>query len=219
MTKEKWKPIKGYTNFYQVSNLGNVRSIDRIIHQIAFGGSLAKRTIKGRNMILAKDKDGYIRLDLSKNGKAIHKQVHRLVANAFVSNPKNKPCVNHKDGNKTNNNANNLEWTTVKENTHHAAKNGIHANMRQGKKLSLPQRKELANRFSKGENRTKLAQEYNINVSYIYDILKTLGTWKNTKRKTWKQRDKKNDASRRQDPSYRPRESRDDQLPCWSWNH
>lgn len=67
-----------------------------------------------------KDNAGYVLVCLSKNNKTVHRRVHRLVAQAFIKNPNNWPVVNHKDGNKSNNNVNNLEWCTEKYNAKHA---------------------------------------------------------------------------------------------------
>ena len=79
-------------------------------------------SLKGNNIKELKpfkDKDGYYRVNLYKKGKRKHILVHRLVAQAFISNPNNKPCVNHIDENKTNNCVSNLEWMTCKENTNY----------------------------------------------------------------------------------------------------
>ena len=72
-----------------------------------------------------RDRKGYLSVDLYENSKRKTERVHRLVAEAFVPNPDNKPYVNHKDGNKHNNNASNLEWVTSKENCRHAWNNGL----------------------------------------------------------------------------------------------
>ena len=77
-----------------------------------------------KNMVLQKTPRGYISINLYKNGKSKRMSVHRLVAKAFIPNPKNKPYINHKDANRSNNIISNLEWCTPKENTQHSIKNG-----------------------------------------------------------------------------------------------
>ena len=95
MKKEYWKPVVGYEGHYQVSNFGRVKSIK-------FGKEII---LKPR-----KDKCGYYSVVLYKNGIVKKYYVHRLVAEAFIPNPNNLPCVNHKDENKLNNSVDNLEW-------------------------------------------------------------------------------------------------------------
>lgn len=104
--EEIWKDIKGYEGLYQVSNLGKVRSMDR---WVAHKGN-SKVFVVGKLIKLQTKKNGYIRVDLSKNHKHKHYAVHRLVAQAFIPNPDNLPQVNHKDEDKTNNRVDNLEW-------------------------------------------------------------------------------------------------------------
>ena len=99
MEKELWKPIKGYEGLYEVSNLGNVRSLNY------------NHTGKMQLLKQVPNKKGYLRVTLSP--PKINKQVHRLVAEAFLSNPDNLPCINHKDCNPANNNVNNIEYCTV----------------------------------------------------------------------------------------------------------
>lgn len=105
--EEKWKDIRGYEGIYQVSNLGNVKKIRFINNRCNF----KKESIRKLNI-----RNGYYIIQLSKNGSRKSYQVHRLVAQAFISNPENKPFINHKDYNPLNNNVNNLEWCTQKEN-------------------------------------------------------------------------------------------------------
>ena len=111
---ELWKDIKNYEGLYQVSNLGNVKSVDRYVY--AGDNSNHKyQHIKERNLKLSGG-DKYIQVSLCKNGKIKAFLVHRLVAEAFIPNPDNLPCINHKDENPKNNQAENLEWCTYKYN-------------------------------------------------------------------------------------------------------
>lgn len=112
-----WKPISGYEGFYEVSNSGQIRSLD--MYLTCRGG--AKRLQKGRVKPLHKNNRGYITVNLCKNQIVKRELVHRLVADAFVDNMENKPQVNHIDGNISNNNASNLEWVTDNENKSHSS--------------------------------------------------------------------------------------------------
>lgn len=116
--KEIWKDIKGYEGYYHVSNLGRVRSLDRYVATV--GNSSGQRLIKGKlkeqNDWNAKNGGSYYAVILSKNNISVRYAVHRLVAEAFIPNPDNLPCINHKDENKHNNNVDNLEWCTVEYN-------------------------------------------------------------------------------------------------------
>ena len=115
--KEVWKDIEGYEGYYQVSNLGQVRSLDRTI---PFRGG--EKKLEG--MILKqKLNKGYNMVGISMGGKQKGKLTSRLVAKAFIDNPENKPEVNHIDENKQNNRVENLEWVTAKENANHGTRN------------------------------------------------------------------------------------------------
>ena len=116
---ENWKAIAGYEGYYEVSNLGNVRSIP---HEVCTKGGV-KRMSPGRNLIQKKARNGYMRVHLSKEGEARYHAVHRLVATAFVFNPDNLKQVNHKDENKANNQAENLEWCTRSYNCKYGHRN------------------------------------------------------------------------------------------------
>lgn len=119
---EIWKTLDGiieYGTFYEVSNFGNVRSIDRVTKYS--DGRIAK--FKGRILKGAKDKDGYKQVNLCKNGKCNSFQVHRLVALAFIPNPNNFSEINHKDECKDNNCILNLEWCDRKYNCNYGTRN------------------------------------------------------------------------------------------------
>ena len=106
-TKEIWKDITGYEGLYKVSNLGMVKSLERKVWN-------GKGYIIVRERILkpGKDKGGYLKVHLCKDGKAKSILLHRLVADEFIDNIDNLPQINHKDENPSNNNVNNLEWCT-----------------------------------------------------------------------------------------------------------
>lgn len=116
---EIWKDIAGYENLYQVSNLGRVRSLDRILNHWRGG----KRLRKGCVIKTADFKNGYKYVTLCKDGKLKKYLVHRLVAFMFLQNPNNYPCVNHKDENPSNNNVDNLEWCTQRYNINYGTRN------------------------------------------------------------------------------------------------
>lgn len=118
---EIWKPIYGFPH-YEVSNKGRVRSLDRYSYH-----PQGRRLIKGKILEGGIDSYGYhiVLLYFSSGGNRWTAKVHRLVAEAFIPNPENKPEVNHKDGNKLNNHVDNLEWVTSSENIQHAFEKGL----------------------------------------------------------------------------------------------
>lgn len=121
---EIWKPIMGYEGFFEVSNLGRVRSLDRYDN--------LKHFRKGGLKKLSKDKDGYLKVGLFKDGKQKLYFVHRLVAQAFLPNPNNQPQVNHKNEKKDCNIVSNLEWCDGTYNQNYGT-----INNRRGKSLSV----------------------------------------------------------------------------------
>lgn len=116
---EEWKDITNYENLYQISNLGRVRSVDRLIKQYGHKRQY-ERLMKGKILKLHKQNGGYMLATLTKDGKEKKMLVHRLVAQEFIPNPQNKEQVNHIDGNKQNNCIDNLEWCTQSENVKHS---------------------------------------------------------------------------------------------------
>ena len=112
---EIWKDVSEYEGFYQVSNKGNVRSLDR--------RDLRGHRRGGRMLKPIYDKGGYSRVDLCKNGVLKRKTIHRLVAETFLPNPNDLPQVNHRDEVKDNNNVENLEWCDARYNSNHGTRN------------------------------------------------------------------------------------------------
>lgn len=120
VNQEIWKDIKDYEGSYQISNLGRVKSLSKTLwNGVGYFES------KERILVPGKDKDGYLQVGLYKNKKRKSFKIHRLVGQHFILNEENKPEINHKDGDKQNNNVNNLEWVTSSENSTHAYKAGL----------------------------------------------------------------------------------------------
>ena len=124
-SEEIRKPVRNYEKAYEISNFGNVRSLDRLCNdgRIHYGVPLKSQM----------DRKGYLYVILSKDGKSKHHKIHRLVADAFIYNKDYKPQVNHKNEIKTDNHVSNLEWCTNKENTNYGTRTE-----RMAKKRSKP---------------------------------------------------------------------------------
>jgi len=126
MKKEIWKDIVGYEGLYQVSNLGRVRSKYDKYSRYGNKNNMQSKINDEYNILKPVDTGkGYLRVRLSKNKKISNKAVHRLVAQAFIPNERNKPFINHIDGNPSNNCVSNIEWCTPKENINHAITNNL----------------------------------------------------------------------------------------------
>ena len=119
---EIWKDIEGYEGLYQVSNQGNVKSLKR------------KYVLADKILIPRIDTDGYALVNLSKHNKKTTFKIHRLVAETFIPNPDNLPEINHKDENKLNNKADNLEWCDRKYNNTYGTRQNLYKVLPQNKK-------------------------------------------------------------------------------------
>ena len=168
--EEIWKDIKGYENIYQISNLGNVKALYR-----------NNKNVYSKEHYIKCEwcYNGYGRVTLTKDKKVKRFLVHRLVAMAFIPNPYSKPCVNHIDGNKRNNNVNNLEWCSYRENTIHAIENNlipheslvkrglIGANKRKKEVVMFDKHKNIIGKF---ESACEIEKRYNIDKSLISNV-------------------------------------------------
>lgn len=158
---EIWKPIIGYEGLYEVSNLGRVRSLDRIIKDSR--GVITHRL--GILLKLGNDKDGYKLASLS--GKT--HRVHRLVATSFLNNKNDYPQVNHKNGIKHDNRVTNLEWCSQSENIRHSIdKLGRKQSPHENRKVLLKRLED--GRIFKGFKTT--ARQLNINPGQLYNAIR-----------------------------------------------
>lgn len=122
--EEVWKPIPGYEGFYEVSDFGNIRRNETITEENSRYGKTRLVMHKARVLKPGKTKRGYLLVVLCRDDGRKSHVVHRLVASAFCKKVDGCEVVNHIDGNKTNNRAENLEWCTQKDNVHHAIRIG-----------------------------------------------------------------------------------------------
>jgi len=171
--QEIWKDIPGYEGLYKVSNLGNIKSLKRLfLHQ-------GKRLLQINERILKPlvYKKGYPMVGIFKDGVTKKAYIHRLVAQTFIPNPENKQQVNHKDGNKQNNTASNLEWCTQSENIQHAFKTGLNKSGEEHPFSKLTELSVLEIRSST-LNQRELSEAYGVQQSLISSI-KMRKIWKN----------------------------------------
>lgn len=131
---EIWKSVTGYEGYFEVSNLGNFRSKDRLVGYKRSG----LRNYPGKSLLTETIEEGYQRIVLMRDSIKKRFMCHRLVAQEFVPNPNNKPFVNHLNGIKSDNRSENLEWVTQSENEKHS--HSILGNSMKGKTYPKPVR-------------------------------------------------------------------------------
>lgn len=166
--KEVWEDIQEYEGFYQVSNLGRVRSLDRTVP--AKNGKI--KFCKGGIKAQSENSCGYLRVMLSKNKKNTHILVHRLVAAAFLENPDNHKQVNHINGNKKDNSIDNLEWISGLENIKHSIETGLRDLKGEKNSQSKLTKKDVIEIKKRLENETltAISKDYDISISVISKI-------------------------------------------------
>jgi hypothetical protein len=155
---EEWRWIPDYKNLYKISSIGRIMKCDP--------DTGAQEIYEGRTSCR-----GYVQTKLTKNGVTKTATIHRLVALAFVDNPESKKDVNHRDGNKTNNIVDNLEWTTEEENVMHGHRTGINPNSVTGRNkvievFNYNTRKKCFHKTIK-----ECSEEHNINYQVLRDHL------------------------------------------------
>lgn len=176
---EIWVDVKGYEGLYQVSDFGNVRTVEVIKpHNTNKSFTWVK---KSKLMKLTPTVKGYKRACFYKNGIRKMHSVHRLVASHFNEKGDNHTIVNHLDGNKANNHTDNLEWCTPKENSEHALNTGLqkHGEETRFSKLSKKEVLQMIQLKKEGVRNCDLARMFNVNKTTIRDIV-TGRSWNRT---------------------------------------
>lgn len=178
--EEIWKDIENYEGFYQVSNLGRVKSMERIVN----AGAGGKRIVKERIMKQGYNQGGYLSATLSKNFISKTTSTQRLVAKAFIPNPENKAEVNHINCIRDDNRVSNLEWNTKSENIRHSFQFGKNRNNGENSNRALLtnlQVSEIRGKYTYGRNgcekgshivdKKMICEEYNISINVLRPIL------------------------------------------------
>jgi|WetSurMetagenome_2_1015567.scaffolds.fasta_scaffold22974_8 hypothetical protein len=171
--KDIWKDIPGYEGMYQCSNYGLIQSFDRYIPSAIKYQDRVKR--KGKIIKPFFDRYGYLKLILYKNGIKKNVTIHRLVALSFISNPENKPQVNHINGIKSDNYVNNLEWVSNIDNIKHGVANKLfqYGLNHHFATLTTQELIDIKNKYiPRIYSSRKLAKEYNVSKTLILYIIK-----------------------------------------------
>lgn len=177
---EEWADIDGYEGIYQVSSLGNVRSLDRVISSGARRKGQLIKLQKGpkAKRKAGKDRDAYLQVTLAKNWKQKTFLIHRLVAAAFLPAVEGKDVVNHINGDKTDNRLENLEWCTYKENMEHASGTGLMSfgDDHHTAKLTASKARAIRSLHSEGRTYASLSREYGVSPKSIMNVVNNR-TW------------------------------------------
>lgn len=164
MEKEIWKDIDGYNGVYKISNLGRVKSYNRYKD-----GIIMKQT---------KASHGYYTVKLYKNKKSTCYNIHRLIAEHFIENPNNHPCVLHKDDNKENNNIKNLRWGSYSDNMKDKINNFGIKSVRHNKALNKKDVLKIRHMYKSNKiSQKKLGDMFGVTQQAIWHIVNN-NTWK-----------------------------------------
>jgi hypothetical protein len=178
---EKWLWVTGYEGFYQVNNKGDIKSLERLVDT---GRQVNKR--KERMLSQQISRCGYKKIVLCRDKKRVDTMAHILVAKAFIHNPESLPQVNHKNGIKTDNRVENLEWMSAKDNTHHAIKMGLAPSqigeVNPKAKLTESDVRYIRSLFTKGKRgvRESLSKKFGVTKGIISRVARR-ESWKHIK--------------------------------------
>jgi hypothetical protein len=182
---EEWRPVEGWEGFYEVSSLARVRRLPREVRTCGIKRIFTVRICRGGVVKMSTDKAGYYRADLYNGERRKNSLVHRLFAVAFIPNPDAKPCINHIDGDKKNNSADNLEWCTHIENMQHAFATGLtktfdvlSGDESPNSKLNSKQVVEIKERLKSGEAIASIFKSYPIKSKSTIAHIRDGHTWK-----------------------------------------
>jgi hypothetical protein len=182
METEEWKDIEGYEGFYEISSIGNVRSLDRWVEHRLHGQIF----IHGRQLKLATNDKDYVIVVLSRDCHKKTFYVHRLVALHYIPNPDNLPEVNHKKGDKKLNGKDDLEWTTASGNSQHAYDTGLSKiQNKEGENNSRAILKEsdiitIRNMAANGATHRAIMDLFNLKRDHVWGIINRR-VWKHIK--------------------------------------
>lgn len=173
LPNEEWRDIKGYEGYYQVSNMGRVKSLTRW----RIDRNNIRHKMQGRIMRLNKTNCGYYIIGLCVGDMRKYYLIHRLIAQCFIPNPNNYPCVNHKDEDKTNNCASNLEWCTHLYNNTFGSRMERVQSKRRKRVAQLSEDNQIIRVFKSAR---EAAKEVKANYSNILEICKNTRRRKRT---------------------------------------
>lgn len=178
---EKWKDIPGFEGWYQASNFGKIRSKKRVVY---YHGSDRKQNYPSIILIPGVTESGYSTITLCLFGKRHTRRVCRLIGLTFIPNPKNKPQINHKDGNKRNDAVSNLEWSSGSENQLHRyrvlKKGAPVGELNSNSKMNSKGVIKLRKMYSTGKfTQSELGLMFGVSQSTVYDIIKN-NLWRHT---------------------------------------
>lgn len=172
LPNEEWKAVKGFEGLYEISNKGRLKRVSRdVLDQRGIVQHFPEQLLKGTLGVY-----GYMQTTLRKNRRKINVKIHKLVAEAFVENSNNKPIVDHIDGNKLNNNADNLRWVTnseniINENTYNKFKENV-TKVRKAERIPVYQLDDNYNIIKKFDCADDAAKELNCSAPLIRNACK-----------------------------------------------